>query len=397
MVLNTIFHHPSTLTGSDWDLLGKHNTQLKLKQNLRGTRERTPTMQNSTYNNSSDDVPCSNAASIFFTTAMALLSLAAVIGNILVFVAVYRTPSLRTSTNYYYVNMSVSDFMSTITTWPLYLTDEIITSRGSLIQGRLATTACQAGVFVRNISHSVSLLSLTLIAVDRYIATVFPLRATRLTKKIRGVLLLSIWIIVILCCFPSMYYSKVETIGHETYCILALKASSIAVYYTFCLILIVALLIAIIILYSRIMRILKSRLDPGSGQESTTAERNRNQNNQNVMKIFGSIVVVFIVCWFPFFIYLILKMTFPELFTRDKCKLILGFAYYVFPMLSTVINPIILFSFSSNYHWALKALFSFSCSEHMPFSEVKKVVPYRENDYQPQPVTFKMLEKSGED
>ena len=355
-------------------------------------------MENSTYNNSSENVPCSNAASIFFTTFMVLLSLASVIGNILVFVAVVRTPSLRTSTNYYYVNMAVSDFMSTITTWPLYLTDEIITSRGSLIQGRMATTACQAGVFVRNISHSVSLLSLVLIAVDRYIATVFPLKATRLTKKVRRVLLLSIWIITILSCFPSMYYSKVETFSQETYCILALKTSSITVYYTFCLILIVALLTAIIILYSRIMRVLKRRLDPGCGQESTTAERKRNQNNHNVMKIFRSIVVVFIVCWFPFFIYLILKMILPVLFMRDKCKLILGFAYFVFPMLSTVINPIILFSFSSNFSRALKELFSFSCSEHTPsISETKKVVPYRENDYQPQLVTIKILEKTEKD
>ena len=77
---------------------------------------------------------------------MAIISVAAFIGNILVFVTVYKTPSLRTSTNYYYVNMAVSDFMSSITTWPLYLTDEIITSRGSLIQGPLATIGCQVGV-----------------------------------------------------------------------------------------------------------------------------------------------------------------------------------------------------------------------------------------------------------
>ena len=143
-------------------------------------------MNNSTRISYESDSCPYPGVSIFFTTVMAIISVAAFIGNILVFVTVYKTPSLRTSTNYYYVNMAVSDFMSSITTWPLYLTDEIITNRGSLIQGPLATTGCQVGVFGRNVSHSVSILSLVLIAVDRFIATVFPLRATLLSKTIKS-------------------------------------------------------------------------------------------------------------------------------------------------------------------------------------------------------------------
>ena len=86
--------------------------------------------------NSSDvgNEPCCQAVSIVFTTLLAIISLAAFIGNILVMTVVYKTPSLRTSTNYYYVNMAVSDFLSSLTLWPLYLPDEII---GTL---RLATT-----------------------------------------------------------------------------------------------------------------------------------------------------------------------------------------------------------------------------------------------------------------
>ena len=63
---------------------------------------------------------------IVFTTVLAIISLAAFIGNILLMTVVYKTPSL--STNYYYVNMAVSDFLSSLTLWPLYLTDEIIGS-----------------------------------------------------------------------------------------------------------------------------------------------------------------------------------------------------------------------------------------------------------------------------
>ena len=75
-------------------------------------------MNNSTYINPNENPSCPGGVSVFFTTAMAVISLAAFIGNILVIVAVYKTPSLRTSTNYYYVNMAVSCFTYRIRTFP---------------------------------------------------------------------------------------------------------------------------------------------------------------------------------------------------------------------------------------------------------------------------------------
>ena len=129
-------------------------------------------------NNSSSNLvnytPCPFDISAVFTSVLAVLSLAAIIGNILVMSAVYKTPNLRTSTNYYYVNMAVSDFLSSLTLWPLYLTDEIITQRGSLIKGPMLTVRCKVGMYVRVVSTSVSILSLVLIATDRYFAIVFP-------------------------------------------------------------------------------------------------------------------------------------------------------------------------------------------------------------------------------
>ena len=50
-----------------------------------------------------------------------MVSLAAFVGNILVVIVVFKTPILRTSTNFYYVNMAVSDFLGALFTWPVYL------------------------------------------------------------------------------------------------------------------------------------------------------------------------------------------------------------------------------------------------------------------------------------
>ena len=350
-------------------------------------------------NNSSlnvvDHMPCPYAISATFTTLLGVVSLAAIIGNVLVIAAVYKVPYLRTSTNYYYVNMAVSDFLSCLITWPLYLTDEIITSRGSLIKGFVATASCKVGVFMRNVSHSVSILSLFLIAVDRFIATKYPLKVTLLTKKIRASLLLSSWVISIGYCFPTFLYAVIDTVGHESFCRLALAADKTMPLYLFAVILIIILYSAITILYLRIMSVLQRRLQPEDGTEDIVGnEQKRVRHNRNVMKIFKSIVVAFFICWFLFCGYMILKIFFPELFLRDKCKLILGFAYYVFPLISTVVNPAILFSFSSNFRQALKEICPFFLGKFKPRWERRPVVPLQRNEYQIRPMAFQMIKKN---
>ena len=152
-------------------------------------------MNNSTDISPSDHAQCSYAVSVFFTTALAIITSGSLIGNFLVFVAVYKNPNLRTSTNYYYVNIAVSDFVASLTAWPLYLSDEIITSKGSLIQGPLATAGCKVGIYVRPVSTTVSVLSLVLVAVDRFIATVYPFKAALLSGKIKVALMFATWLI----------------------------------------------------------------------------------------------------------------------------------------------------------------------------------------------------------
>ena len=318
---------------------------------------------NSTQMNSSDDPRCSEAVSVFFTTAMAIITFGGLIGNLLVFITVYKNPNLRTSTNFYYVNMAVSDFLASLTAWPLYLTNEIITSKGSLIQGPLATTGCKVGVYVRTVSSIVSSLSLVLIAVDRFIATVYPLKATLLSSKIRISLMFAVWLIAMGYFVPMFYFFEVEDVGEETFCRHAWDDTlAIAIYHTVGLImLIVAPLITIVILYSRIMRAIRQRPNPECSAERSFAEQKRRKQSKNIMSIFKSIVVAYCVCLVPLMVYMILRMTFPELFTKDKCKWILGFSYFVFPSLSTAINPVILFSFSSNFRLSLGAFCSSSC------------------------------------
>ena len=332
--------------------------------------------------------------SAFFTTVMAMISVAAFIGNILIIAAVYKTPNLRTSTNYYYVNKAVSDFMCSITTWPLYLTDEIITSRGSLIQGPLATICCQLGVFGRMVSHSVSILSLVLIAVDRFIAIVFPLKAALLSGKTRRALLCATWVISLAYYYPDIYFSRVEKVGQLTSCVFTWSGIGMMVYYISGIIIFnITPIATAIVIYFRIMRVLRRRMKPESADRiGSDLQHRRLKQNQNIMKIFISIVIVLIVCFTFFGLYVTLRVPFYDFFLKDKCKVSLGFCYFVFPFLSTLINPIILCAFSTNFRHAMLKLCSLSFSKFGKCCSCcikKRVSAFRRDDSLPELVSFR--------
>ena len=319
-------------------------------------------MNNSSHIDTNGYPSCPNVVSIFFTTTMAIISIAAFTGNSLVIFTVYKTPSLRTSTNYYYVNMAVSDIIASLTIWPLYLTDEIITSSGTLLQGSLATVGCKFGIFFRLVSTIVSILSLVLIAVDRFVAAVFPLKVTLITRKIRATLLIATWLISISYCVIALLRGSVQEVGQEIFCRFSWNELASAIYFITGLTLFTVIpLIAITTLYLRIMRAIRTRVQPQSSTRFSNLRNNRRKRNRNIMKIFKSIVLAYFITYAFFCVFFTLKIISPDIFIKDSCKLILGFTYFVLPSLSTAINPVILLTFSSNFRQALRTLKLQSC------------------------------------
>ena len=318
-------------------------------------------MNNSTLIDASEHSSCSDAASIFFTTAMSLISLVAFTGNILVIITVYKTPRLRTSTNYYYVNMAVSDFLASVTCWPLHLIEEMVARNGSLIQNPLTAIGCKVGSYFRMLSLTVSVLSLMLIAVDRFIAIVFPFKATLINPRVKAALMSATWLISITQCILLFHASRLAEIGPQIiFCTVTFNGLPLMSFFMASVVLYNFIpLIVIVITYSCIMHTLKTR-QQAQVSEASSSQRNRTKENQNVLKIFRSIVLAFFVCICLFGLYLMLLTTLHEIYTIDKCRFIRGVFHFVLPSLSTVINPVVLFSFSTNFRNAMKRLCHFS-------------------------------------
>ena len=321
---------------------------------LRSSQKAT-TMNNSTEDQlHSSSTGCPAMVSMMFTSIMAVISTATFIGNVLVATAFIKTPTLRTSTNYYIVNMAVSDLLAQLISWPLYVSEGMLTPN-IFINEPWASSVCKLGMYVRAVSQLVSVLCLVLISLDRFVAIVFPLKTVMMNVKVRVTFLSIPWIIPICCGLPYVLFARINKEKNQTICRFRMSDKALEVFYGGGFILFYVFPVStIIVLYSLIIRALKNRPNLQKGKENVK----RCQQNQTVVKILISIVFAFFICWTPLCIYLLLKKFHPSLFAKDKCLLFIHFSFYVFPSLSTAINPVILFVFSTNYNQALKSLCS---------------------------------------
>ena len=173
-------------------------------------------------NNSSDETfldksKCPHVVSELLAATISFISIWAFIGNSLVTVAILKNVTLRTSTNYFIVNMAISDILAAVMTWPLYAIEGMHSGK-RVIGDSMATLVCKVCIYSRSISQAVSVISLTLVVVERFIAIVRPFQATRITGRRRAILLLSTWIFSVTGAFPYVWFSKIVQENRHTFC-----------------------------------------------------------------------------------------------------------------------------------------------------------------------------------
>ena len=167
--------------------------------------------------------------SIMFTLALSVVSVAAFIGNALVATTFLKTRSLRTSTNYYIVNMAVSDLLASFFNWPLYASEGMLTPN-VFINEPWASSVCKMGMYFRVVSQVVSVLSLILIAVDRFVAIVYPLKVTLMNVKIRVIFVSLTWLIPIFGALPYVLFARIIKVEDQTFCRFMMSDEALTVF-----------------------------------------------------------------------------------------------------------------------------------------------------------------------
>ena len=314
-------------------------------------------------NSSTDDLPkCPQVASALIASFISFLSIASFLGNSMIIITFLKTPTLRTSVNYLIVNMAISDLISAATNWPLASTEGLLPTT-LVIGGSTATIVCKTGHYSRAISQAVSVESLLLIVVERYIAIVRPFQSALITRRLQITLVSLTWIFALLIAFPYVWTSQIIEADNQTNCRTFVKWNEIekSVFYGVGFIAFYVIpFVVTIVLYSRIVKSLNQSRRTLEG-EQPEQERLRRIYLQNrvVMKVFLLIVSAFFICWTPLCVYIVLKKTFPaSLFPTNSCQVYVVMFFYLFPSLSTVVNPVILFLSSTRFSSAFKEIFN---------------------------------------
>ncbi|KAM9324025.1 type-2 angiotensin II receptor [Gastrophryne carolinensis] len=213
------------------------------------------------------------------------------IGNSLVITVFCCQRELKTVASVYILNLALADllFLITLPFWATYYAFGL--------NWMFGTEMCKISSALVNLNLFASILFISCMSIDRYMAIVYPLRSQRRTLHQAAIVALSVWAMAIISTLPTFYFRNTYYIKdlNVLACIMDFPTQEysrwcsalalIKVVFGFCLPLSV-----ILICYVKIG--LHLRRSKGSVLNIQSRDR--------VLKIVTAIVVSFLVCWLPF-------------------------------------------------------------------------------------------------
>ncbi|XP_055932796.1 neuromedin-K receptor-like [Argiope bruennichi] len=301
------------------------------------------------------DVPPSIIALLSFFYGA--ISLVAIIGNFCVLIIVATSRRMRTVTNCFIANLAVADIIIAMFAVPFQF-------QAALLQRWLLPPfMCAFCPFVQALSVNVSIITLTAIALDRYRAVVYPLKA-KTSKLSAKVAIMAIWVFSALAGVPYAIALRVTMVpdaqmGNDTtkpFCMNVHISPVIWKVYNhvlvtlqyfvpLCLISAVYITIAIKLKYSG---------TPGN----TQCERDANimKNKKKVIKMLILVVLLFALCWLPFQLYNILQEILPEI-NKYKYINVIWFCCHWLAMSNSCYNPFIYAIYNERFNTEFKNKF----------------------------------------
>ncbi|XP_048763744.2 QRFP-like peptide receptor isoform X2 [Ostrea edulis] len=240
-------------------------------------------------------------------TIYTLLILIALIGNTLIILVVLKNKRMQTTTNYFLVNLAVSDLVVSLSCSWVHLVDDL--TEGWV----LGAFFCSFNSFAQVASLISSILSLTLVACDRFFGIVYAMKAHIIERKAKPVII-AIWVISVAVAIPMLIFRRVQERhwknhverwcddvewsidldSEETH---YHRASRVAYWTCVSVILFFLPIIAMIGAYCGIIKTLWSTKIPGERVYKENAVQTKMKRKVIVMLIV--ILAVFAICWCP--------------------------------------------------------------------------------------------------
>ena len=272
------------------------------------------------HSDSNEDNSTPETTVIINCVVNAPLMLISILGNALVLAAIIRTPSIRSTPHMIMLcNLAVSDFLVGLIVQPIYTTYQLTLDRSLFHAGKLiGFSLC-----------GVSLLTMTLLTVDQFLALHYHMRYASLVTESRvKYTLIIIWLTASFLAGLYFLNERVQSFLLGVVTIICISTS------TFC--------------YLRISRIVRRHQIQIHAHQQAVQSFNA-ENNLNVTRLKRSALNTFVfyttltICYFPMYVLL----TLDGLWHKDR-KTAWDFASTLV-FFNSCINPLL-------YYWRLRQL-----------------------------------------
>lgn len=331
--------------------------------------------------NSQDEVSVSPVEKVaVFSVIYGIIFLVAVVGNGFVCIVITRRKDMRTLTNLFLLNMSISDLLSALFTIPSLMSDQI-----SPNEWPLGGFMCRAVRVISSISVSVSVYTMMVLAVERYQAIVNPFTVRASRKKVRRTVILMVltWLVSCAIASPQAFVATIQNkrcvedwtgkggiLGNRIYTVVAF---------------ILLFVLPILVIGSSYIMIIRTlwQPEPSFSDDATTARSVRglsstnNQPSYNANRAYAirrakkkskttymllTVIATFLTCMLPFQVTILLQVFVELPFQTVGFSVFVNFSL-VLALCSMACNPFIYSFFSDKFRKAFVDVFRCRCEE----------------------------------
>ncbi|XP_071133277.1 substance-P receptor-like [Mytilus edulis] len=287
-----------------------------------------------------------------------------IVGNFIVILIIICHKKIRTTTNILILNLAISDIMVAFFCMWVHLGNQISP------MWPFGAFMCKFATFVQVLSVTLSVLTLTCISIERFLAIVFPLKG-KMTKRGIYISISVTWISSLAIASPHLFIHELvdmqfrnrkDTICQESwpkyYTDTKCKTEEPGkkIYYTIeGVVMYFIPILVMIVAYSIIIMKLTFRKIPGNITTSSTSSHDKIR--RKVIRMLLVVLLSFVICWTPQQTFLLWDVYRSRNVQIPKYVISLKYAAVYLAYFNSALNPIIYAGLNENFRKGFKEAF----------------------------------------